>query len=616
MSDAVAGQRIYKADSIRLKVAGVQPEPEAVAYGTPVDGVLFDGYPQIVKDQGSQPIYGVKVEKDVMVPMRDDVRLSTDVYRPDGPGDRFPALLAFAYWAKDVQEAIAWMADKKQAYYDTPFWDGNMEACDFNYTVPRGYVHVIPDPRGIGNSEGYGTQPWFDPRDCYDMIEWIAAQPWCNGRVGMIGPSAYSIMQVHVATLDPPHLVAMRADELACGTWDYFSGVIDIMAPYSIEMGVHANDGALAAPNYTYTPPPPGMLSHPDIEKRLAEALEYPDFKYNTKWYSYLKYPRKYPAFFDLLLYSLHPEKYSPPHSFTNEKDVSRITKPIYLGTPWDTRLYIYATFDVFRTISTPPENKKLIVYPPGFPARPYVEYHDEMVRWHDYWLKGVDTGIMDEPPIKLFVMGINKWRFEREWPLARTEWTPFYLQPGGGLSTSRPAGSLEPDRLHQPAPYRDPNVYCLTYSTQALPADVEVTGPIVLNLFAEIDIDDTNWFADLLDVDPEGNRQLVSSGALKAAHRAVDEERSEPYYPVHLWADPVPVPPGEVLEYNIAMMPSSCVFQAGHRMELIIRNQDDLFSRLALWGVHFLPFMRAVTHRVHFGKSHLLLPVIPAVRR
>jgi predicted acyl esterase len=165
---------------------------------------------------------------------------------------------------------------------------------------------------------------------------------------------------------------------------------------------------------------------------------------------------------------------------------------------------------------------------------------------------------------------------------------------------------------LRQPAPYLDPTVYCLRYSTGLLAEDVEATGPIALNLFASIDIDDTNWFADLVDLAPDGSRQLISSGGLKAAHRAVDASRSEPYYPIHPWADPVPVPPGEVLEYRIAMMPASCVFQKGHSIELIIRNQDDLMGRLAGWGVYHLPFMRTVTHKIYFGDSHLLLPVAP----
>ena len=211
-----------------------------------------------------------------------------------------------------------------------------------------------------------------------------------------------------------------------------------------------------------------------------------------------------------------------------------------------------------------------------------------------------------------MFVMGINKWKFENEWPLARTKWTKFYLQPGGGLSTDPVKGSPEPESFTQPAANLDPTVYCLRYRTDPFVKDTEITGPMALYLEASIDIDDTNWMVDLVDVDPEGNRQVLSLGYLKAAHRAVDKSRSKPYYPVHPRQDPIPVPPGQAIEYAIAMMPTSNVFQQGHSMELIIRNQDDILSRLGTWGVYMLPFMRTVTHSIHFGKSHLLLPVIP----
>lgn len=122
-----------------------------------------------------------------------------------------------------------------------------------------------------------------------------------------------------------------------------------------------------------------------------------------------------------------------------------------------------------------------------------------------------------------------------------------------------------------------------------------------------------TNWMADLVDVNPQGIRQWISSGHLRAAHRAVDPNRSRPYLPIHPMQDSVPVPPGEVIEYAIAMMPTSNVFRKGHSIELIIRNQDDLLSRLGTWGVYMSPFMQTVTHTIHFGKSHLLVPVIPA---
>ena len=248
------------------------------------------------------------------------------------------------------------------------------------------------------------------------------------------------------------------------------------------------------------------------------------------------------------------------------------------------------------------------------FPARPFVEYADETVRWHDQWLKGIDTGIKDEPPIKLFVMGINKWRFENEWPLARTEWTKYFLHPGGGLSASRPRAA-EPDPLPTSALQR-PDCFCLTYQTEAFGQDFEVTGPVALYLDASIDIDDTNWIADLIDVDSDGNRMLLGTGYLKAQHRAIDESITKPYAPANPRQEPVPVPPGEVIRYAIQLMPLSNIFQKGHKMELVVRNQDDLLSKLGIWGVIMLPFMRNVTHKIHFGESHLLLPVIPTGKK
>ncbi len=611
MNEKTTRQEIYSGDMLTLQRVGQRARAEKVPFGSELEGRLFDGYPELIKGEETPPRYAVKIEKDVKVPMRDGVHLYTDIYRPDVEGESFPALLAYAYWEKDVNESVAWMAEYPQAYLDTPFWDGSLEACNFNYTVPRGFIHVIPDPRGVGNSEGFGTKPWFNPEDVYDMVEWIAAQPWCNGKVGMIGPSAFSIMQIHAAPTRPPHLVALRCDECGCGTWDYFDGTVDIMAPYMIESGGHGNDSPPGKPNYEFTPPAPLMLGHPDIEALLAEAREFPDYKYNTKWYSFLRYPRKNPLMFDQLLQALHPYRGATSHAFTNEEHAADIEIPIYLGTPWNQRLYEFGTLDVWDTVSTPEEQKKIIFYPPINTVRPYIEYHDEMVRWHEYWLKGIDNGIMDEPQAKVYIMGIEKWRFEKEWPPKRAKHTKFFLQPEGGLSTAAASADSAPDVLYQPAPYIDPTVYCLRYSSGRLEEDLEIMGELSLNLFAALDKEDTTWYCDLLDVDENGEQFLISTGALRAKFRALDEEKSTPSHPVHPWAEPVPVPVGEVCEYNLHLLPTACVFQKGHRMELVIRNQDDLRSRMAMNGSYRMPFMQTVEHKIFFGESHLLLPVL-----
>ncbi len=614
-------QKIYSGDAASLMIKGLEVKPSPVPYGTDVKGVYFDGYPQLIKERGSQPTYQVKTEKNIMVSMRDGVRLAVDVHRPDVEDEKFPAILAWGMWGKDLQEVVRWMADKPQRYYDTPFWDGTLEAGNFMYTVARGYAHVIPDPRGIANSEGGEERidvPWqilHKREDMYDLIEWIAAQPWCNGNVGMMGPSSYSASQITIGSDPPPHLKALRPDECLTGTGDHFHGIFDTHG-YHIWYGRHGNDAVFVVPNYSYKVKQPSLmtsLSKEELQARLEEALNHPDIKYNSKWFSYLKYPMKSGGTFDNLLNSFHPR---PANTSYQSLDVDKIKLPIYLGTPWDVRSYVFKAFEVYEHASTPAKNKKLIVYPPGFPPRPYVSYHDEIIRWHDYWLKGIDTGIMDEPPIKLFVMGVNKWRFEEEWPLARTQWTKLYLHPGGRLSTEAVAGQPKPESFTQPAPYEDPTVYCLTYRTAPFETETEVTGPVALYLDATIDKDDTNWMVDLVLVDGEGKRQLLSQGWLKAAHRALDERKSKPYDPIHPRQDPVPVPPGKVVRYAIALMPTACVFKKGSSLELVVRNQDDILSRLGTWGVYMLPFMQTVKHDIHFGESHLLIPYIPGKQK
>lgn len=610
--DSTNPTQVYKADSVGLMVPGLEPKAEFVPYGVDVDGKYFDGYPQIVKAEGSAPRYAVRKEKDVMVTMRDGVRLAVDIYRPDGDGERFPAIMAYGMWGKDAQEAIEWNADKPQRYFDSPLWDGTMEAGNFMYTVPRGYVHVIPDPRGIGNSEGPATRPdtVHNPADMNDLIEWIAAQPWCNGKVGMMGPSSYSWAQGEIAQNDPPpHLAALRPDEMIYFAGDHFHGIFDTLA-YHIVFGRHGNDSTPATPNRLLPPPPSLMkeyLPKEVLEARLAEALEHPDYKYNTKWYSSLRYPMKSTWTFDMLLDALHPMPVA--------SSAHKIKLPMYLGAPWGTRLYLWGTFHVFENASTPDACKKLMIYPPGFPPRPHTSYHDETVRWYDYWIKGIDNGIMDEPPIKIFVMGINKWKFENEWPLARSQWTKFYLHPQGRLSSEEIGSTSAVDTFVQPAPYLDPTMYCLKYQSAPVEEDMEIIGPVACHLEASIDIDDTNWMVDLIDVAPNGERQLLSTGYLKAKFRALDETKSKPWQPIHPRQEPVPIVPGKAEMYAIQMMPTANVFKKGHSIELIIRNQDDLLSRLGTWGVYMLPFMQTVTHTIHLGNSHVLLPLIPRTK-
>jgi uncharacterized protein len=594
---------IYRGDEIRPRLKDHKRFAQPVPYGTDIKGVFFEGYPQITRKEPSQPAYSVKVEKDVMVPMRDGVRLATDIYRPAVEGKKFPAILSYFWWGKDAQDVARWLPE--QDYWDTPFWDGSLEVGAIDYFVERGYVRVIPEQRNFGKSEGT-TDP--TPQDTYDVIEWIAKQPWCDGNVGMMGACGYAGAQTEIAaTNPPPALKAVIPFEALVGTGESFHGIFDCML-MNIFTARHGNDH-LMPDRHVFHPPAIFNLPREELEARVQEALNHPDIKYNARFYAILKYPKTYPLVFAGLLDSFHPGPFDDYIGLT-VPDYSNIKIPIYFSTPWNEKLYTFQTFEMWRKISS--QSRKLALWPSKAPGRPFLAYSDEALRFHDYWLKGIDNGIMDEPPVKVFVMGINKWRFENEWPLKRTEWTKFYLQPGGGLSTDMVKGKPEPESFTQPAPYLDPSVYCLTYNSEVLKQDLEITGPMALYLEASIDKTETNWMVDIADVDEQGNRMLVTTGYLAAEYRALDKDKSLPYWPIHPRQDPVPVPPGEVVEYAITLMPSSNMFKKGHRMQLIIRCQDDLLSRLGIWGVYMLPGMQTVKHDIHFGNSYLLLPVIP----
>lgn len=281
----------------------------------------------------------------------------------------------------------------------------------------------------------------------------------------------------------------------------------------------------------------------------------------------------------------------------------------MYIGTCWNNRLYEWGTFEAFTSCNLPDDKKKLIVYPPMFPARPYAWYHDEAIRWFDYMVQGKDNGLAEEPQVKLFVMGVNKWRFAKSWPLPETDYQNYYLQPGGGLS-KQACSEDATESFTQPAPYIDPKVYCLRYTTAPFEKDTEVIGNIGLHIDAALDIDDTNWMADIVDIAPDGTSMLLSSGALKAKFRALNEERSTEQHPVHLRQEPVPVVPGEVNRYDIALTPTANVFQKGHKLELVIRNQDDMLGKASRSGIYLLPFMQTVTHTLHLKNSYLTIPV------
>ncbi|HEY7973442.1 MAG TPA: CocE/NonD family hydrolase, partial [Xanthobacteraceae bacterium] len=495
---------------------------------------------QSADDPGSgydrEPTFTTMVrDLDVMVPMRDGVKICADVYRPDAPG-KFPALLAFAIYNKDIQGPDMAEALPPQPAWST-LWTGPLEAGDTKFFVSRGYVHVIGSPRGVGKSEGGGSREW----DCYDLIEWIAAQPWCDGNVGMVGISGFGAEQLAAAKKQPPHLRAIfpfdsrgAYGELGGFRDEYPGGVIHLFR-YLVGhfSAIHQHKGA------------PASLP-PEREKFWQEAMNNADYKMYPHVYNVIAQKGQHmPPYFDVLVDPYDSEAAVKK----SEAEFAAVKVPTYTGSGWygySYKTHLNGCQHWYRNISAP---KKLLLAGPAHLERPYHTFHGEVLRWNDQWLKGIETGIMDEPPVRFWVMGANEWHTASDWPLPQTQWTKLYLKSWERLSSEGAAQSSvtetqPPDAFVQMPPSQTNVVQRLRYLTDPLPHDVLVAGPIALTFYASIDQDDTNWIVILKDVGPdvavqsvrEGEREVpknlpereVTRGWLKASHRAVDPARSK----------------------------------------------------------------------------------------
>jgi predicted acyl esterase len=549
----------------------------------------------------SQPEYGIKTEKNVFVPARDGVRLAVNVYRPDAPG-KFPALLAIGGYGKELQELYI----SPQPLNKSALWDGNIEAGDTTEIVPRGYVHVIADMRGIGDSEGEypGMGSQEEGKDGADIIEWIATQSWCDGNVGMVGYSYYGNMQLRVAIHKPPHLKSIIVSHVSPDAYRaaYSGGVLSLFH-YGLWDGRHGTSGFAPrnAPSQMEK-----TLSKEEFERRRQELLDHPDIKHYPNVYHLLKYPYKNSNFFDYLM-----NPFDGP--FWRERSTypyfNRIKIPTYIIGKIGGAQGYWGVYNGIDTI------KRLFVKPTGPEERPWREDIELIIRWHDHWLKGNDTGIMDEPPIKMWVPGANLYRYEKEWPLKGIEYTDCYLRRWEGLSFEPELYQPEPDCYLQQPLYLSTKRDSVKYVSPPLPSDVEMIGPAALHMFASIDQDDTNWIVKLSDVAPTGAERPVSRGWLKASHRATDKNRSKPYAPYHPHTSADPVKPGEINEYSIGLGNVINVFHAGHRIKLEIESMES--PRDPEIQIHYhphLPMSRTTLHKIYRNReyqSHLVLPII-----
>ena len=567
------------------------------------------------RDLISQPKYKMKIEKDIYIKMRDGIRLAADIYRPDSD-EKFPALLAFSPFGKELQALTLTLPPQQRP---NPLWDGSIEAGNMNYIVPRGYVHVIADGRGTGYSEGEycgigGIGGAAHGKDGYDLVEWIASQDWCNGNVGMIGISIYGMIQMLTAAEQPPHLKAICP---GVGWYDvyrlnYHGGILWLMARAAIEG--QGGDGGFARGNFKSIMI--DKLSPEELKQRIQERLQDPDIRINSNLYNILKYPNQDPIYFDMLL-----NPHDGPFYWEGEASTKfdQVKVPVFSNTEFGRAWFVEEAIKGHFGVKGP---KKLTLRSsPPTAERPFHQYHDEIIRWYDHWLKGIDTGIMDESSIKIFVGGANKWRYTNEWPLPQTKWTKFYLRPRNRLMTEMEPMDTEnvpPDGFYQAPPTVTEIVQSVKYKSAPLFEDMEITGPIAFYLYASIDREDTNWMVFLGDIEPSGKINDLSQGYLKASHRALDKSKSKPCQPYHPHTDSEPVVPGRIYEYAIEIGSISHLFQSGHCIMLEIKTidspNDPVVMSWAPSSSHIFS-SRDTTHRIYRDRtypSYLLLPVIP----
>lgn len=572
--------------------------------------------------------HDVKYEGEVMIPMRDGVRLAADLFVPMVEG-KFPALVAYGVWSKELSADLQWKYPPQPP--PSFVWSGSIEGGDSEFLISHGYAHIIVQTRGTGHSEGLFEEKyrWVGrAADAYDLIEWVAKQPWCDGNVGMIGISAYGAAQLWAAIQAPPHLKAIFPYDSPTDLYrdGFFDGGVLSLFHAGLRPAANAFDQKRMEERKKMSLDIRQKMRSDDPDFLVDYTLS--DFQVYTKMYNTLMHPGTHPILFDLMTNPFDGEEYKAKSYYP---DYEKVSIPVYCGSGWYTVSYTHLP-GAFRTWTGVKNTKakKMIIGPdahgPGdrwfHLERPWHQYHDEIVRWYDYWLKGIDTGILTEPPIKLFVMGANRWRYENEWPLARTVWTKFYLRSFKRLMEEPPAKTeTSPDAFVQQPLNTTNEIGRLEYQTQPLPMDMEVTGPVAVYLYGAIHCEnhrwpDTNWIVVLKDVLLNGEERELSRGWLKASHRALDTGKSRPYQPYHPHTREAleKLEMDRIYEYAVEVRPTSNVFKEGHRIKMDIVSAE-LPAIIVDRAIH-VARNDVVMHKVYRSKvypSHVLLPVIPS---
>ena len=570
--------------------------------------------------------YEVIEELNRKAPMRDGVELVIDIFRPKAEG-RFPAILLQTPYLKDGHAPRA----RKFAAH--------------------GYVVVNVDSRGRFKSGG----DWdpFSPlhkTDGYDMVEWIARQEWCNGKVGMFGLSYMGWMQWWTATQAPPSLKAI-VPEVAPPDQFYncpyqngilvswmidWAGAVSGRVPHTVGRGPYGGftvDRETAyrklpylnfdkTRNYLPTPWWPKWIKQNTADGEYWRAIAYQ----TPADYAKVTVPSlAITGWFDADFPGT-PMNYAAMKRYGGSPAARR---PRMVVGPWE---------HIFNSPETLPKGM-------DFGKQAIIDWDGYVLRWFDHHLLGIDNGVMNDPPVHVFVMGRNSWRAANDWPLPDTKFTTYYLHSQGKANSSAGNGALSTQRPSDEPPdhYRydplDPTPSAgfmnghidgprdistsaarsdvLVYDTPELTEDVEIVGPITARIFAATSAHDTDWMIRLVDVYPGGRALFLAEGVMRARHR--DPQRRGAFNPRKLST----TRPDQPYEYTIEFYrPTGNVFARGHRIRIEISSSYFPYFLLNPNSdednIGLVKKFRSARQTIFHDQnrpSHVVLPVIPAGR-
>ena len=532
------------------------------------------------------------------VPMRDGVELATDIYLPDGEG-RFPTLLVRDIYSSGTSAV-------RQSYA--------------KFATANGYAFVFQSARGRYDSEGHWYPYFQEINDGDDTLSWIAGQPWSDGKVGMFGSSYLGSVQWLAALNRNPALKAI-APAVSPGNYyrdvAYPGGAFSLLSRARWGIGIVGSRTSMMYPiNWA------ASIDHLPIES-LGASLGF-NVRHFQDWLAHPSY-----------------DAYWEPLNLEARADEMRVPA-LNIGGWYD--VFLRSTIGSYRTMTEEAasaearRNQRMIIgpWPHGwnrstrtgeidFGEEALIDVAPLFLSWFDRWLK--DGPEPEGAPIRLFVMGENRWREEYEWPLARTDYQDWYLQSDGRLSPEEPAADAAPRRYvydpADPVPTLGGNIMdpalrgpfdqapldgredILRFLSAPFAEATEITGPIRAVLFAASDAPDTDFMVKLNVVKPDGSAFNLVDGVIRARYREGFEEA-------------VPVEAGRVHRYDIDVWATSYLLSPGDRLRLDVTSSN--FPRLARNLNTGAPFaktaqMRAATQTLHLGGDHpsrVILPVIP----